>query len=288
MQRALTAAVQVGHDTDTVAAIAGALLGARYGASAIPTRWRRIVHGWPGLRARDLQALGITTARQGKPVGRGWPEVDTMRDGYERPCAVPHPYDEGVLLGTFADLHDAPRLGVDAVVSLCRIGREDLAAAGVAPENHLEMWLVDSEHPDDNTHLAFVLDEAAAAVETFRSEGKRVLLHCVAAQQRTPSLAIRYAARLGVDPQLAAVEIARVLPECRGLGLLWRTALACSAGANSPTLLRTGGTCERNRFDRPGGPHPDPPDGSVRAYSRRALRRHAEVVASRRLAPRRG
>ncbi|WP_232078487.1 ADP-ribosylglycohydrolase family protein [Mycobacterium paraseoulense] len=34
-----------GHDTDTVAAIAGGLLGAVYGASAVPSRWRVAVAG---------------------------------------------------------------------------------------------------------------------------------------------------------------------------------------------------------------------------------------------------
>ena len=42
----LEAAVRGGGDTDTVAAIAGALLGARFGGSAVPTRWRRLLHGW--------------------------------------------------------------------------------------------------------------------------------------------------------------------------------------------------------------------------------------------------
>ncbi|RAY16095.1 ADP-ribosylglycohydrolase family protein [Actinomadura craniellae] len=51
---ALATAVRIGDDTDTVAAIAGALLGARWGASAIPAHWRRSVHGWPGLVAEDL------------------------------------------------------------------------------------------------------------------------------------------------------------------------------------------------------------------------------------------
>ncbi len=39
-RRALHAAVRIGHDTDTVAAIAGGLLGARWGASAVPAEWR--------------------------------------------------------------------------------------------------------------------------------------------------------------------------------------------------------------------------------------------------------
>lgn len=51
---ALETAIRIGNDTDTVAAIAGALLGARWGAAAIPTHWRQILHGYPGLRGEDL------------------------------------------------------------------------------------------------------------------------------------------------------------------------------------------------------------------------------------------
>jgi ADP-ribosyl-[dinitrogen reductase] hydrolase len=63
LQHALVEAVRIGHDTDTVAAIAGMVLGARWGASAIPLGWRRLLHGWPGLRASDLTRLAIHTAR---------------------------------------------------------------------------------------------------------------------------------------------------------------------------------------------------------------------------------
>lgn len=76
LQLALEAAVAGGRDTDTVAAIAGALLGARWGASAVPGAWRRIVHGWPGLRARDLIHLAVLTARDGHDDSQGWPSVD--------------------------------------------------------------------------------------------------------------------------------------------------------------------------------------------------------------------
>src|SRR5207302_11556 len=62
LQHALAAAVRAGDDTDTVAAIAGGLLGARWGASAVPFGWRCAVHGWPGLRSRDLQRLALLTA----------------------------------------------------------------------------------------------------------------------------------------------------------------------------------------------------------------------------------
>lgn len=51
------AAVRVGDDTDTVAAIAGALVGARWGRSAIPAPYLEAVHGWPGYRAEGLGGL---------------------------------------------------------------------------------------------------------------------------------------------------------------------------------------------------------------------------------------
>jgi ADP-ribosylglycohydrolase len=49
LQDSLVAAVRIGHDTDTVAAIAGTLLGARWGASAVPLQWKRRLHGSEGL-----------------------------------------------------------------------------------------------------------------------------------------------------------------------------------------------------------------------------------------------
>ncbi len=65
LEAALQTAVAIGDDTDTVAAIAGALLGARYGASAIPERWADAVNGWPGLRGDDLRRLALDTALNG-------------------------------------------------------------------------------------------------------------------------------------------------------------------------------------------------------------------------------
>ncbi|MFT4044652.1 MAG: ADP-ribosylglycohydrolase family protein [Gordonia sp. (in: high G+C Gram-positive bacteria)] len=47
LRDALYTAIRIGHDTDTVAAIAGGLLGARWGGAAVPENWRRDVFGWP-------------------------------------------------------------------------------------------------------------------------------------------------------------------------------------------------------------------------------------------------
>lgn len=63
LRLALEAAVRGGRDADTVAAIAGALLGARWGASAVPAQWRDVVHGWPdGLRVTELAERGRAVA----------------------------------------------------------------------------------------------------------------------------------------------------------------------------------------------------------------------------------
>ncbi|QII01995.1 ADP-ribosylglycohydrolase family protein [Rhodococcoides fascians A21d2] len=63
---ALELCVRAGGDTDTTAAIAGGLLGARWGASAVPRGWRDIVHGYPGLRADDLDRItsNITAVKE--------------------------------------------------------------------------------------------------------------------------------------------------------------------------------------------------------------------------------
>jgi ADP-ribosyl-[dinitrogen reductase] hydrolase len=58
----LEAAVRGGGDTDAVAAVAGGLLAARWGLEAVPSQWRRLVHGWPGLRGPDLVRLAVLTS----------------------------------------------------------------------------------------------------------------------------------------------------------------------------------------------------------------------------------
>jgi ADP-ribosylglycohydrolase len=62
LENGLQLAVAIGGDTDTVAAVAGALLGAVHGASAVPANWRREVWGWPGLRADGLEQLALAAA----------------------------------------------------------------------------------------------------------------------------------------------------------------------------------------------------------------------------------
>ncbi|GAA4574084.1 ADP-ribosylglycohydrolase family protein [Planotetraspora kaengkrachanensis] len=54
---AVRAAVDLGGDTDTVAAVAGGLAGARYGVDAVPARWTEPLHvPLPGFDGRVLRA----------------------------------------------------------------------------------------------------------------------------------------------------------------------------------------------------------------------------------------
>lgn len=223
LQDALHAAVRIGDDTDTVAAIAGGLLGARWGASAVPWRWRRAVHGWPGRDGRDLVSLATLMVRGGADDSRGWPSITDVRYPQRAAgTAVPHPYDGGVLLGT----HASKGHQVDAVVSMCRVGREQRCFAGA--KEVVESRLMDSEDPADNPNLHFVIWDTADAVRGLRDEGKRVLLHCVAAHQRTPSVGITYAVLRGHDPQRARVDVARALANSRGFGRVWDAATEVS------------------------------------------------------------
>ncbi len=62
----LERAVRAGGDTDTTAAIAGALVGARWGAAAVPEQWKTQLHGYPGIDANGLAELAESLARQSR------------------------------------------------------------------------------------------------------------------------------------------------------------------------------------------------------------------------------
>lgn len=199
LRLALDAAVRGGNDTDTVAAIAGGLLGAVYGASAVPEEWRRVLHGWPGLRARELVALATRIVNADQPFSD---------DPYWM-TPVQHPHDDGVWLADVTALQGLPA-GVDAVVSLCQVSDDDLPT-GV---EQIDVRLIDEVDPDANPNLDFVLTDTVRLIEQLRDEGRTVLLHCVACQSRTPTVAALYGARRqGISGELALQALAEVLPD---------------------------------------------------------------------------
>ncbi|QYH34787.1 ADP-ribosylglycohydrolase family protein [Salinibacterium sp. M195] len=203
----LERAVRGGNDTDTVAAIAGGLAAAGWGFSSIPAAWQRIVHGWPGLRSLDLVRLSAEVVSGTPALER----VDYSAYG-DISTLVQHPHDNGVWLGAVGALDNLPA-EVDAVVTLCRIGSKQVPAR---IRERVEIRLIDKADPAANPNLDFVLADAADAVAALRAEGHTVLLHCVQAQSRTPTVAALYAARhlnVPIDRALSAVSAA--LPRAR-------------------------------------------------------------------------
>ena len=57
IQNGLERAVRAGNDTDTVAAIAGGALGAKFGFAQLPTAWVDKLNGWPGVKSLELEVL---------------------------------------------------------------------------------------------------------------------------------------------------------------------------------------------------------------------------------------
>lgn len=211
---AIVEAVRGGGDTDTVACIAGGLLGAMWGVSAIPADWQRRIFGWPSMSDRELIALAEAIAGN-RPEDNAWPHGRTMSyDGWSGTDAVAiHPHDDGLVLSGVDVAYgriESP-IRIDAVVSLCRIGTEDLAHFGLPRAATVEVRLIDQVAA--NPHSELTLTDAAATIAQLRSEGKNVLLHCVAAQSRTPSVAALYARNhLGIPADRALADVIAALP----------------------------------------------------------------------------
>jgi len=123
--------------------------------------------------------------------------------GYQSGNVATHPHDSGLLLG---DAGAVALGGYDALVSLCRMGSEDLGV------EHVEFWLIDAG-ARENANLEFVIDDAARTVQTLRAEGKTVLLHCVEGRSRTPSVAGRYSLLLGEEPREVLDAMTWSLPD---------------------------------------------------------------------------
>jgi protein-tyrosine phosphatase len=158
-----------------------------------------MLHGWPNMRTRDLVALATRIVKADRPFSY---DIEPM-------APVRHPHDNGVWLDDVATLRALPP-GVDVVVSLCRVRDEDLPI-GV---EQIDVRLIDDVGPDANPNLDFVLTDTVRLIEQLCNEGRTVLVHCVAAQSRTPTVAALYGARKqGISGKAALQEVTSVLPD---------------------------------------------------------------------------
>src|SRR3954463_2192693 len=162
--------IDLGGDTDTVAAVAGGLAGAVFGMGGIPSRWASAVprgvpgHGERVWRVADLQQLAA--ALDGGVL-----------QNYD-PGVIPRIGPTEVLPGIWAANLDGARYSETnfAVISLCRLGEP-------FPHALQRMaYIADNEHNSDvDVVLADVLDDMAALQE----EGHRLLVHCHGGASRT-------------------------------------------------------------------------------------------------------
>jgi ADP-ribosyl-[dinitrogen reductase] hydrolase len=168
---AVTSAIDLGGDTDTVAAVAGALAGASVGIQGIPIRWMTYVHGYittpegrRTYRAHDLQDLTMRLLGS-----TGAPEASLGRR--EGPTEI----ETGVFA---ADLGAASGVDRDwAVLSLCRVG-------GCFSDHSIrrEVFLLDD---DNNPGLASVVEDCVSTIDAWRAEGRTVVVHCQGGASRT-------------------------------------------------------------------------------------------------------
>ena len=162
--------IDLGGDTDTVAAVAGGLAGATFGMAGIPMRWSSAVHGnVPGFgdrvwRLGDLQELAATLdGRPQQPYNAG---------------VIPRIGPQEVLPGIWAANLDGARYSSPdfAVVSLCRVGER------FPHEVHRKAYLTDDEY---NTELDEVLTDVLGDIAALRDDGRPVLVHCHGGASRT-------------------------------------------------------------------------------------------------------
>jgi ADP-ribosylglycohydrolase len=209
---ALEFAVRAGYDTDTVAAIAGALAGAKYGLTAVPASWRLKLHGWPGITQQQLVEATYLALNAGQTYDSGWPTADKFHYSAhydDRGWLVQHPEDAGLWLGGVDSLANLPD-SVTAVVSLCRIGKSEVP---YRIKDKLEVLLIDSHKTTSNLDLEFAFANTADAIAKLRKEGHEVFLHCVQSQSRTPAVAITYGMRaLGQTLEEALRSVRTALP----------------------------------------------------------------------------
>ena len=216
-EHALERAVRAGNDTDTVAAIAGMLLGSWWGQSAIPGRWITQLYGYDNFTVQDLVRLSVLTLRGGESNSEEWPECEKVKTDHFQPS-----HDIGVLsvtdkllLGGQPTLSNG-KYTFDSAISLSRIGTME---SPVDSKYQFTVRVIDRSY--ENLNLDYSFFDVSRVLASWLEEGKTVLLHCVKAENRTPTFAIAYLMYMhGYTFEDAHTEVTSALPMARTNGEL--------------------------------------------------------------------
>lgn len=223
--------LDLGGDTDTVAAVTGGLLGAAYGIARIPMRWASALNGVvPGYADRPWDLMRFQHLAQLLSGDfRAWLfELDPDRRGIE-----PAEVFDGIWA---SDVFGARCSDRDfALVSMCRTGGR------FGHDVQRFAYLIDD---DTNSELVTVLDDILDDMTALRADGKRVLVHCFAGQSRTGLVLRAWLMRTeGVGVAAATERVRALWPHLN----LWNdsfgtalTALDNSAGPAASLDLRPG------------------------------------------------
>jgi len=173
---AVVAAVNLGGDADTVAAVCGAMAGAVYGIQQIPARWVTYVNGvvrQPSGEMKSYKHFDLSNVAHqllGKPARPFYPPEPVV--------PVTEIHEAGMHASNFAgaQLVD-PEF---AVISLCRT-EHSLSHV----EHRREFYIIDEWDEGHNPHLHDVVSDAVSSINSFLREGKNVLIHCHGGRSRT-------------------------------------------------------------------------------------------------------
>lgn len=196
----VTAVIDLGKDTDSVAAIAGALAGAKFGVQNIPMRWMTYLHG-------------EVTAVDGHVHHYDHLALQQLALSLVDHPAAPDPADEPVLepREVMPRLWAANRAGARtvrddwAVVSLCRIDES------MRRPIRREAYLIDKEG-DRNPALTFVVDDVLDSIDALLAEGRQVMVHCHGGRSRTALVLAAYMMRHGRSLADAKALLAHTWP----------------------------------------------------------------------------
>ena len=188
---AIVAAVNLGDDADTVAAVTGAIAGAMYGIQQIPSRWVTYVHG----HVRQPDGTDVVY-RQHEIIEIAHHLLGLSPRPMNPPETIIPPtqiHDMGIYASNLLGAEKAPdSMGI---ISLCRMENRLLHH-----ELRREFYITDESREGHYPHLRFIVEDAVNAIESFLREGREVLVHCHGGRSRTGFiLKAWYMRRFNVD-----------------------------------------------------------------------------------------